>query len=100
MVNETVSLLRSFISSRTVISFEYNGGRRTVEPYCLGINHKGNTVLRAYQLEGYSETNTPTGWKMFLVPSINLIEFSFQSFQIRSQYNPNDKAMVEILERV
>jgi hypothetical protein len=90
-------------------------GYRTIEPYLLG-QHKssGNTLLRAYQQAGASDANKGIGrnrrpgkddlpgWRLFNVEYITAIHdtgkrFSTESGKIRPKYNPNDKAMGNIV---
>jgi len=82
------------IHRRSVITFYYNGGMRTVEPHCYGISTAGNDVLRGYQTGGYSESGNSVGWKMYEVAGMTNIQISGNTFnQNRPGYNPNDKGM-------
>jgi len=82
------------ISKREIIQFYYDGGIRVVEPHCHGISTAGNEVLRGYQIEGFSESGNPVGWKLFDISKISSITSTGKTFaQNRPSYNPNDKAM-------
>lgn len=44
-------------------------GWRWVEPYVLGLSKAGNPILRAYQIQGVTDTEQP-GWKTFRLDKI------------------------------
>ena len=89
------------IHSRQLIRFYYNGGFRTVEPHCYGISTAGNEVLRAYQVGGYSESDKPVGWKLFVVSKISTLRVLAEHFTgPRPEYNPDDAAMQRIFCRL
>ncbi len=88
------------IESRKVLRFFYNGGFRTVEPFCHGVSTAGNFVLRGFQSGGYSESKR-VGWKMFEITKISRLSVLDENFDgRRPHYNPNDSAMVKIFARV
>ena len=85
------------IKLKRKIQFYYEGGTRTVEPYCYGINAKGNEVLRAYQTSGYSQSGNPGGWRLFITAKINSLILLNDGFDgNRSEYNPYEKQMTRI----
>lgn len=87
----------SAIRSKQIITFYYDGGERSVEPFCYGVSSAGNEVLRGFQIGGYSESGNPVGWKLFRVDEISRIVLTNNTFQgNRPFYNPNDKAMTTI----
>ena len=45
-------------------------GWRWVEPYVLGLSKAGNLILRAYQIQGVTDTEQP-GWKTFRIDKIS-----------------------------
>lgn len=42
---------------------------------------KGNLLLRAFQVEGYSKNGNPSGWKLFRVDKISHLRRNFQCLQ-------------------
>lgn len=75
---------------------------RIIEPHCYGL-HKStkNFVLRQYQVKGYSKSGITEGWKLFLVDKIRKVEFTnIPSFETRPDYNPRDKHMLVIIQRI
>lgn len=85
------------IKSKKIIHFYYDGGLRTVEPFCYGVGTEGNDLLRGYQTGGFSESGNSSGWKLFDLSKASSLEKTNTIFQgIRPYYNPNDKAMVKV----
>lgn len=108
-VNEIINVLVKSIRKRTVVKLKYRGEprERIVEPYVLGVNRLGNTLLRAFQQSGYSTSGNSEGWKLFNVELIEYVEplqsegilVKFDPTQ-RPEYNPDDKAMTRIIVNV
>lgn len=85
------------IELKKIIEFYYNGGKRTVEPFCYGISRKGNELLRAFQTGGYSESGDPVHWKLFSVKKMSNITITDEEFSgNRPEYKPDDSAMEDI----
>jgi hypothetical protein len=84
------------IENKNLIEFNYDGESRIVEPHCYGISTKGNEVLRAYQVDGYSSSGK-MGWKMYDLGKADNINALDDTFDIsRSGYQKGDKGMDEI----
>jgi hypothetical protein len=72
-----------------MITFHYDGGRRSLEPYCHGASEDGHDLLRGYQTGGYSRSGAPQGWKMFRVDEVSGLALTQEVFStIRSEYDP------------
>jgi len=85
------------IRDRKVIRFYYNGGFRTVEPFCHGISTAGHDILRGWQTGGYSESGESQGWKLFRVDDMSSLTITDEVFEgRRPRYNPSDSAMTTI----
>lgn len=85
------------INNKRIIEFYYDGGTRVVEPYCYGVSTKGNKVLRGYQIDGYSSSGGIPSWRLFKEDSMGGILITKKEFiAVRPEYNPNDKAMIQI----
>lgn len=73
------------IKNQNTISFFYNGQRRVVEPHHLGIFGAKNQI-HAYQINsGFSNS----GWKNFIVSSMQDISINSSIFTPQSDYNPS-----------
>ena len=93
------------INNRNVCTIYYEGdtisnpGYREIEPYVYGLSKRENPVIRAYQLEGKTDTpeNMP-GWRMFRVDRMVDFVNSGDIFnEPKPLYNPSgDKDMTRI----
>jgi hypothetical protein len=92
-----VQLLREALERRCVFTFDYDDKPRVVEPHALGLNKKGEMVVRGFQ------TNCePPAWKMFVLEKAQTISIhdDMDSQAPRPGYKAGDKAMVEILAQL
>jgi hypothetical protein len=53
------------ISNLKLLSFDYHGHSRVVEPHTYGVDTKGHRALRAYQVRGGSRSGASGGWRVF-----------------------------------
>lgn len=93
-----------------VIKFYYsdktkkNADWRTVEPYLIGINKTTDKMeLRGWFLptEQQKINGEKEGWRLFIIERIENLQTLMQSFTpYRPDYNPNDKAMKIILNKL
>lgn len=91
-----VTLLSQALEARQLFGFNYNDSPRIVEPHALGLNAKGEMVLRGYQTNG----DTP-GWKLFVLEKAEVITvLETPSEAPRPGYKAGDKAMVTILSQL
>lgn len=84
---EINQLISSAIATRSVLSFDYDGSIRFVEPHCLGIGSKG-ALLRGFQTGGESDSIN-FGWKLFTVEKMDNVRLA----PPRKDFNPEDRAM-------
>lgn len=108
--DDTMIKLQDAITNKFVCTFYYKGeqkgivddGYRYVEPYALGVNKHGNTVLRAWLIKGTSRTGKidPTlvpGWRLFRVDRIEILNQTLQKFTAPQKgYNADDQGMTEV----
>jgi len=109
--NTTMSMLKNSIDNKFVCTIYYKGeqrglvddGYRYIEPYAVGVNEKGNTVLRAWLLRGKSrrgriDPKQVPGWRLFRIDRISSIASSLQKFTVpRKGYNWDDSGMTEVM---
>jgi len=94
MISTTI---KAAIQSRELLSFSYDGFSRIVEPHTYGVDTKGNSALRAYQVRGGSESGEYVGWKIFLIGNIRQLSATQQHFPgPRPQYKRSDSAFNSI----
>jgi predicted DNA-binding transcriptional regulator YafY len=78
-------------------------GIRTIEPYRIGINRQGNTVLRAWMKTGTSKTGKVNpdlvpGWRLYRIDRIYNIDIIADTFTTpRKGYGDDDKKMDQVL---
>lgn len=94
--------LCSAIRNQRVVTFYYDGGRRTVEPYCHGVGEAGHELLRGYQTAGFSRSGASHGWKMFRVEELSGLAMTDKVFAgTRPEYDPQrEEKMVTIYCRI
>lgn len=102
--------LEDSISNKFVCKIDYKGeigtkilpGSRLIEPYALGVDSNGNTLLRAWLISGISRSGRidpklVPGWRLFRLDRIRSINPTLQKFLVaRKGYNPDDKNMTEV----
>ena len=95
-------LLCSAIRNRRIVTFYYDGGRRTVEPYCHGASEAGHDLLRGYQTAGYSKSGMSFGWKMFRLDELSGSAMTDEVFaNTRPEYDPcREDKMTTIYYRI
>ena len=85
------------IQSKALISFDYDGYRRVVEPHTLGIDLKGHKALCAYQVSGGSSSGESRGWKLFHVDEMRGVTTLPETFSsARSGYRRGDTRFTTI----
>ena len=81
-----------------LISFTYEGHERIVEPHLLGAKRgTGNVALSAWQVGGYSESESEPPWRNYLLDELSGLTVLDEIFSgDRPGYNPNDRTMEDI----
>lgn len=93
----TIAVLEEAIRSRRVVTFNYDGYPRVVEPFLIGTTTAGRPALRGYQTEGGSKSGTVPGWHLFSLHKIVGIAMTQREFSgVRAEYNPADRGMLSI----
>ena len=111
LITEVAALddVQKSIKQKNVITINYDGeeygkGYRDIEPVCLGVSKAGNMVLRAWERQGASHSNTVEGnpipgWRLFRLDKILTYQLQGDTFnEVRPNYNPNgDRSMVRVI---
>lgn len=85
------------IKNRDMITFQYKGRSRTVEPHLLGYDADDDLTLSAWQHSGGSGQ----GWRDFHVAKLHGLTTTGHSFDhARQGYNPDDSTISRILCRL
>jgi predicted DNA-binding transcriptional regulator YafY len=91
--------ISSAISSKSLISFRYDGENRLVEPHALGYTAKGRLSLRGFQPAG--GTTRELGWKLFTadkVEDLTVLPLTFEA--PRPGYALNDKQLPQLVAQL
>jgi hypothetical protein len=73
------------------------GNTRIVEPYMVYTSSTGKRLFHCYQLEGYSESGRPAGWKNPEAESFLFAQIRDPKFAPRPEYNPFNLKMFPIV---
>ena len=85
------------IANRNLIEFSYKEHYRLVEPYTLGVNTRGATVLSAFQVGGQSSTRPIPCWGQFNIEEIKELKITTQKFTGNNiEYRRDDSRMTHI----
>jgi hypothetical protein len=94
MSNRTII---SAIEEQRLLSYDYAGSARLVEPQTYGVNKAGHDALRAHQIGGGSKSGGEPMGKLFLVSRMSNLRKEKTHFeQALASHNPKDSAMVAI----
>lgn len=109
---ESASLadVQNSIKNKTIMTIYYDGdnpggkGYRRIEPVCVGYSKANNLVLRAWDLDGASHTNTTgekplPGWRMFRLDKIFTYQPTTDNFvDMRPGFNSQgDESMTQVI---
>lgn len=91
------SVIVQAIQERRVLSFNYRGSPREVEPHAYGINTAGHEALSCFQVSGASNTGTPRDWKTLLISEMLFLAVPGQTFAgPRPEYVRDSKMFTRI----
>jgi hypothetical protein len=85
------------IMDKQKLEIVYHGETRIIEPHAIGITTKGNSAVRAYQVEGGAVFGKASEWKMFKLCDIESINGSGFFKAPRPDYQKGDKGLSTIL---
>lgn len=95
-MNDADAICRA-IKEQRVLSFQYKGRVRTVEPHALGYDGDGDLTLSCWQLSGGSGVN----FRDFHVRKLSALTITDASFSnARPGYNRHDKTLARVLCRL
>ena len=91
------ALITNAIRNRQVLTIDYDGYQRSIEPHAYGIRNDGNELLRAYQIGGGSDSGEQQGWKLFDLAKAGSMSATQRTFSsARQAYKRGDIAMSQI----
>lgn len=84
------------IKNKRVLSFNYDGHGRVVEPHAVGVSMAGNLVLRCYQTAG-THVRWGHDWNLCTLEKIQNLSETGDSFHgARPGYKKGDRGMSHI----
>lgn len=89
--------MREGIRRQRSIRLRYAGHMRLVEPHAIGVSAGGHRALLAWQVEGGSRSDPPTGWRTFLLSEISEVALTVRGFTAQPTYHP-EKANLRDIE--
>jgi len=89
------SLIINAIENRNLLRFYYKDHLRVVEPHAYGKTSKGNEILRAYQVDGTSDSGSVPDWRLFSINKIERLTVLFDDTFLKPRigYKSGDSAM-------
>lgn len=91
-VSDQLVTISSAIRNRRLISFNYHGDARTVEPHTYGVDLKGHRALCAFQVAGGSSSGVYVGWKTFHIDEMeNVVVLPVKFPGAREGYQCGDR---------
>jgi hypothetical protein len=85
-----------------LLAFDYKGSSRVVEPHTYGRGGKWDEeMISAYQIEGYSRSGDPRGWRTFRIADVANVRIDSRHFvEPRPGYQRDDGAFTQIIAQV
>lgn len=93
----TSEVLRDGIRRQRSLRLRYGGHLRLVDPHAIGITAGGHRALLAWQVEGGSRSDPPTGWRTFLLSEITEAASTVRGFTPQTTY-AREKAGLRAIE--
>ncbi|WP_415909311.1 WYL domain-containing protein [Oleiharenicola sp. Vm1] len=94
---EAADVVREAIRRQRVLRLRYGGHVRLVEPHALGVTASGHRAVLAWQVEGGSRSEPPSGWRTFLLGEITDVALTERGFSPRPNYRP-ERANLRAIE--
>ena len=92
-----MSVEQTFIKAGETLALceliDQKGNRRLVEPYMVYTSSQKKRLFHCYQIEGYSESKVPSGWKNPEIKSFRQATIQDKTFIQRKEYNPFNNSM-------
>ena len=89
------------LEERQVALITYvSGETRTVQPHAIVRKPDGTEILEAYQVRGFTETDSEHGWKSFEVARIETFEVLPERFEPRRDFRPVSSSSGQVIAAV
>lgn len=88
--------IRDAIRRQRTLRLRYGGFVRLVEPHALGLSAGGHRALLAWQIEGGSRSDPPSGWRTFLISEMTDVALTVRGFTPRPSYRGDRPTLRDI----
>ena len=93
-------IVRALEERQVVLMTYVSGGTRTVQPHAIVRKPDGTEILEAYQVRGYTESDSEHGWKSFEVGRIDSFEPLPERFEPRRDFRPVSSSFGQVVATV
>lgn len=95
--SDHADIVRDAIRRQRALRLRYGGFSRLIEPHAIGVSAGGHRAVLAWQIEGGSRSEPPSGWRTFLLSEVSEVALTVRGFTPRPSYN-RDKASLRDIE--
>jgi len=93
-------IVRALEERQVVLMTYVSGGPRTVQPHAIVRKADGIEILEAYQVRGYTETDSEHGWKSFEIARMDTFEVLPERFEPRRDFRPVSSTSGQVVATV
>lgn len=87
-------IIKTAIENRQLLSFEYKGKNRVVEPYTFGESSSRKDTLSAFQIDGGTTASGQECWRQFPIREMKNLELLDEKFEnVREDYHVDNAKM-------
>ena len=84
-------IIKTAIENKQLLSFEYKGKQRVVEPYTFGESNTRKDTLSAFQIDGGTTASGQECWRQFPIRQIKNLKLLDEKFEnVREDYDPEN----------
>jgi predicted DNA-binding transcriptional regulator YafY len=95
------SVIVRALDEHRVLQLTYaGGGARTVQPHAIMRKPDGTELLEAYQVRGFTESDSEYGWRHFDLARIDSVELQRERFEPRRDFKQISGSSGELVARV
>jgi predicted DNA-binding transcriptional regulator YafY len=93
-------IVRALEERQVALMTYVSGGARTVQPHAIVRKPDGTEILEAYQVRGYTDSDSEHGWRSFELARIDTFELLQERFEPRRDFRPVSSMSGEVVATV
>ena len=93
-------IVRALEERQVALMTYVSGGARTVQPHAIVRKPDGTEILEAYQVRGYTDSDSEHGWKSFELARIETFELLPERFEPRRDFRPISSSFGQVVAAV